>query len=276
MELENKFKKEEFYNLENKSNIKNPKILQNRLRKIDEFVKTIDYIIPPVIVLPDRMLQVTYSCGHSRIIRQNHFFAGGLCNDKSCYHLRQSETMRRYNKEHPENSIKISRGTIAGMANMTKEEKEKMIAKSVKGHKEKNSYVNGPNSRKEQLMHYDYRIRYLIQHSNTLRNRPSSLEKKFESILQELNINYFSQPWLDFYELYKTYFICDFYLFDYDLFINIDGFFHQADKGHIERDNLLDSICNKYDINILHITGDDLSNEKFDLKGLLMNYEIRK
>lgn len=269
--------KKEFPNLSVETNFKYLKTLKNRLNKISLFMESIDYIIPPVIVLPNNMLKVTYSCGHSHLVRQDHFLEGRLCTTQPCFHIRQSSTMIQYNKEHPENSINISKGTISGMQNMTKENKEKMIMNSIKGHLEKDSYKNGWKSIKELLNHYDFRIRYIIKQSNKFRAKPSALERKFESILRDLNINYFSQAWLDFYETHKTWFICDFYLWDYNLFINIDGFFHQVDKDHVERDNLLDSICDKYNINILHISENDLLNKDFDLKGLLVNYnEVTK
>lgn len=263
--------RKQFPNLDIQCTFKYRKAFERRLNKLNTFIQGVNYIKYPLIVLPNGNVKIVYECGHSAIVREDHFLEGRKCTEYPCFSIRQSNTMKKYNIQHPDNSEKISKATKLGMQNIPDDIKRLQHIKGAETRK-KLGYKQFGEILKLYLNDYSFRIKYIIKQSNKLRNKQSSLEKIFEDKLQDLNISYFSQAWLDFWEIAGTWFICDFYLWDYNLYINIDGFFH-TDPSHMKRDKLLDLLCEKNNINIIHITDAELLNTNFDLRRLLSNYD---
>lgn len=116
---------------------------------------------------------------------------------------------------------------------------------------------------------------YLQTRAAQERQRANRDEVYFINILENKNIQYVWQvPFMT--ESGKGY-IFDFYLPEFNLYVNVDGGIHgtETDNGNYfieakkEADRMLDEYCKEYGINLCHISVKNLRSDDFNLKEVI-------
>lgn len=118
------------------------------------------------------------------------------------------------------------------------------------------------------------RIKISKSNSKRINNKRTDIEIKIADQLLKYNIQFEEQIGI-FSEEFQRTFIFDFVLPEYNLIIEADGdYWHSIDKN-IERDKQKDEYCKSREIEIIHIKGSIIKDEKFDISTYLKTRKVK-
>lgn len=186
----------------------------------------------------------------------------------------QSKRMSEYFSKK-ENRGKASEAMKKWYASMPNEKKQQMYQNRLITFSKPEYRAKTSQIKKAMFANYDYKIKYLERRAETERIRQNKDEMIFIQLLQNKGIEYVWQvPMIT--ESGKGY-VFDFYLPEFDLYINVDGGIHGIDRKpgnkivdrKREDDKKLDKYCLEHDINLCHINANKLCSMNFDLEEVI-------
>lgn len=186
-----------------------------------------------------------------------------------------SEILKAYYAEHEDYKKEITERLTNWRKSASDDELEEVNIKRIKTmnmpeHREKASAAF-----KEYYSNAENKKKYLERVARQQRNKKNKFEMIFIKILEDHNIDYVWQyPILT--EDGKG-FVIDFYLPEYEFFVNIDGSIHGF-NGEIHNfvvdrrlysDYMLDEYCKSHNLNICHIDTRDLKGFNFNIEEVI-------
>ena len=186
-----------------------------------------------------------------------------------------SETLKEYYATHEEYKKEITARLTDWRNLATDEEIEAVNIKRIKT-------MNTPERREKTSANFreyysdiENKKQYLNRVVKQQRNRKNKFEMIFKKLLDDHGIDYVWQ-----YPLITEDgkgFVIDFYLPDYELYVNIDGSCHGFNGKiknpivdmHVASDDMLNNYCEQHGLNIVHVDTRDLKGLNFDLREVI-------
>jgi very-short-patch-repair endonuclease len=186
-----------------------------------------------------------------------------------------SELLKDYYATHKEYKKEITERLSKWRELATDEELEKTNIKRIKTMNSKDARDRASENFKKYYSDINHKKEYLERIVKQQRRNKNKYEIMFMNILEEHNIDYIWQKPI-ITESGKG-FVIDFYLPQYDLYVNIDGSIHGFNGEisnalvdfHSASDVMLDEYCKSKGLNIHHVDTRDLKGLDFNIKEVI-------
>lgn len=186
-----------------------------------------------------------------------------------------SERLKEYYAEHEDYKQEVTERLINWRESVSDEELEQINIKRIRKMNTEEARERVSNSFKEYYADIEHKKEYLERVVRQQRKKENKYEMIFKKMLDDHNIEYVWQ-----YPIITEDgkgFVIDFYLPQYELYVNIDGSIHGF-NGKIQNalvdmrsysDKLLDDYCENKGLNICHVDTRDLKGLNFDIKEVI-------
>lgn len=186
-----------------------------------------------------------------------------------------SKMLKEYYETHEEYKKEISERLIKWRESVTDEELEQINIKRIKTMNKEDARKRASSNFKKYYSDTEHKKEYLERVAIQQRVQMNKFEMIFIKILEDNHIDYIWQ-----YPIITDDgkgFVIDFYLPEYELFVNIDGSIHgfngKIDNAIVQlrsaSDIALDNYCKQKGLKIIHVDTRDLKGLCFDIKEVI-------